>query len=176
MATPTYHLWVKPRGEVYNTLAQTIDHLARELAAPVFEPHITLLANLGLDEQERLRRTSELAARLRPWPVVLTEPSYRADYFRCLFMLVDPTPPVLESHALAAKLFDRVEVEPYMPHVSLVYGSYSETRKREVIRRLPALTGTSFTVSTVCLLEARSTAPSDWREIADFPLATSPRQ
>jgi hypothetical protein len=89
-------------------------------------------------------------------------------------MLVEPTPEVMMSHALAAKLFDREEGE-YMPHLSLVYGFYPETLKREIINRLPSDVRASFIVRSLCLLEARSTDPCDWREVAEFPLAVSTR-
>jgi 2'-5' RNA ligase len=170
MATSTYHLWVKPAGAAHEALARTIHDLARELDAPVFEPHVTLLANLDRVEEEHFQRASELAMRLYPCEVILTEPSYQNEYFQCVFMRVQPTAAVMRNHALAAELFDRAE-EPYMPHVSLVYGWFPESRKREIIGRLPPDVRTSFTVNTLYLLKAGSTAPQDWREIAEFPLA-----
>ena len=153
-------------------LARTIHHLARELDTPVFEPHVTLLANLGSgDERAHAQRSRALAARLQPWSVVLTEPSSRDEHFRCLFMQVEPTDAVMRSHAVAAALFDRVDEEPYLPHLSLVYGSFPKARKRQIIGRLPSAVRTSFTVNTIYLLEAKSTAPKDWREMAGFKVA-----
>lgn len=168
VTTPTYHLWFKPAGAAYEALARTIRDLARELEAPVFEPHVTLLANLDGVQEEHVQRTRELAFQLTPCQVILTEPSYRNEYFQCLFMRVQPTSAVMSSHALAAQVFDRAE-ERYMPHLSLLYGSFTESRKREIIGLLSPDVRTSFMVNTIYLLKAESTAPEDWREIAEFP-------
>jgi 2'-5' RNA ligase len=166
---PSYHLWVKPEGAAYEVLARTIRDLARELAAPVFDPHVTLLGHLEqADDHSRL--ATDLAARLRRWLVVLTEPAYRHEYFQCLFMRVDQTADVMGSHAMAAKIFNRPDDEPYAPHVSLLYGSFPESRKRKIVERLPPAVRTSFTVTRLYLIEARSDDPKDWREIAGFPL------
>jgi 2'-5' RNA ligase len=167
-ATPTYHLWFKPTGLAYDVLARTIRDLARELGVPAFEPHVTLLAYLEGTEQEHMRRAGELAERLEPCHFVLTEPAYFDEYFRCLFLLVDPTPAVLTCHALAAKVFGKPD-EAYMPHVSLVYGSLAQSRKKSIIAALPPDARTSFVVTSVTLLKSESAEPKDWHEIAVFP-------
>ena len=129
-STPTYHLWLKPSGAALDVLGGTIRRLARELQVPAFEPHVTLLAYLEGSEREHRLRTAELAERLTPTECVLSKAAYLDEHFRCLFMLVDPTPGILSCHAMAAQAFGK-EPEPYMPHVSLVYGSFPESRKLE---------------------------------------------
>jgi 2'-5' RNA ligase len=167
VTTATYHLWFKPAGRAYETLAQTIRTLAGQLDTPVFEPHVTLLAYLNGGETEHFQRAGELATRLKPCEVILTEPSFQNDYFQCLYMLVHPTPDVMTNRVMAEELFDRAQ-EPYMPHLSLVYGSLPESRKRAIIRRLPPDIRTSFVATTLYLIRADSMAPKDWREIAAF--------
>ena len=173
MSTPTYHLWLVPAGEPQHALAAVISTLARELGAPVFEPHVTLLANLGDAEHEHLRRAEELAGRLQPTRIVLSEPSYTDEFFQCLFMKVEPTPEVVRLRATAAAVFGR-DPQPYMPHLSLVYGSFAPSLKRAVIRRLPPEARTSFVAETLHVIKADSTAPEDWHEIARFPFNADP--
>jgi 2'-5' RNA ligase len=167
-ATPTYHLWLKPSGNAYDVLAGTIRSLARELHVPAFEPHVTLLAYLDGSEQEISRRAAGLADHLTPFECALTEPAYLDEHFRCLFVLVDPAPPIMSCHAQAAHVFAK-PVEGYMPHVSLVYGSFAESRKKEIIAALPSDARTSFVVRSVILLKSESMEPKDWHEIAEFP-------
>jgi hypothetical protein len=161
MSPPSYHLWLKPSGSAYALFAETIGDLAHELNASVFEPHVTLLGRLTGNEQ--------LARQLHPFQVIVTEASYRSEYFQCLFLRVARTPAIINANTLARRVFCREE-EAYMPHLSLAYGLYPEPRKREVIANLRPDVRTCFEVSAVYLIKANSPDPKDWREILVRPM------
>ncbi|HEU0207832.1 MAG TPA: 2'-5' RNA ligase family protein [Candidatus Udaeobacter sp.] len=169
MNAPTYHLWFKPSGDAYRILMRTIRVLARELNAPLFEPHISLIGNLEGTEQEITQKSEELARQLEPFQAVLTKASYRDTHFQCLFMLVEETPPLMKAHAVATDFFHK-PYQPFMPHLSLVYGSYSEVEKKLVIEKLAADVRTSFEVTGLYLVRADSPEPKDWHEIGPFPM------
>jgi len=169
MGAPTYHYWFKPSGKAYEILSRTIRDLARELDAPIFEPHISLIGNLEGTEEELIEKARELAGRLEPFTAVLTEPSYRDTHFQCLFMLVERTAPLMNAHIIASGFFHKPHQE-FMPHVSLVYGSYAEARKKLVIQHLPADVRTDFEVRGLILVRADSSEPKDWHEIGQFSL------
>jgi len=169
MKIPVYALWMKPSGEIFEALFRTIRKLADDLATVVFDPHMTLLANLGGSEQEIRRRSEELAGRIKPFRVFLTEPSYREEYFRCLFMRVEETPSVMSANALAQRIFKRPN-EIYEPHVSLVYGHLPEERKKLIIQDLPKNVETDFQAKTIYVIKADSSHPRDWHELAAFRL------
>jgi 2'-5' RNA ligase len=168
MSPATYHLWVKPAGAVRDTLVQTIQELAQELRSPVFEPHVTLLAGLIGTEQEHAERSEIVTQQLRPFKITLREPSYGSEYFQCLFMRAEQTPSLMNANALARRIFQKPD-ETYMPHLSLVYGSYPESRKQAIIRNLPPDVRTSFEVIALSLIRADSSDPQDWHEIANCP-------
>jgi 2'-5' RNA ligase len=167
-ASPTYHLWLKPKGRAYDVLARAIRTLASELDVEPFEPHATLLAYLDGTEQDHRRRAAELGGRLPPCECILTKAAYLNEHFRCLFMLVEPTPAIMTCHSTAATVFGKRD-EPYMPHVSLVYGSLAESRKKEIIQALSPDVRTSFIATSVILLRSESMQPKDWHEVAEFP-------
>jgi 2'-5' RNA ligase len=168
MSPATYHLWVKPTGAVRDTLFQTIRELAHELGGPVFEPHVTLLGGLIGTEQEHTQRTRMVTQQLRPFQIVLSGPSYRTEYFQCLFMHVEETPSLMSANALSGRIFQKPD-ETYMPHLSLVYGSYPESRKRAIIRTLPPDVHTSFEVTALSLIRADGDDPREWHEITTCP-------
>ncbi len=170
MSSSSYHIWLKPSGSAYELFAKTIHELAYELNAPVFEPHVTLLGHLAGTEQEHVRRTKQLARELHPFQIILTEPSYRNEYFQCLFMNVEQPSAVINANALAKHIFRREE-EAYMPHLSLVYGLHTEARKREVIANLRPDVRTCFEVSAVYLIKADGRDPKDWHEILISPMS-----
>ena len=175
MAAPSYHLWLKPGGQVYDILAETIRTLAEKFDAPIFEPHVTLLGGLAGSEVEHLRRTKELAGTLRAFHITLAEARYRDEYFRCLFRLVEQTPAVMEANLSARRIFDQVSNEGYMPHASLLYGIYPANRKREQIAMLPDQRGLTFETTAIVLIRADSEAPKDWHEILTAPMGAAPR-
>ena len=58
MTFPSYHLWLKPSGTIYDALSEMIEELAHTLGGPVFAPHVTLLGSLvGTEEQHHRRKT-----------------------------------------------------------------------------------------------------------------------
>ena len=153
----------------YDVLAQTIRDLARELGAPIFEPHISLIGNLEGTEKELIKRTEELARHLESFTAVLTEASYRDSHFQCLFMLVEQTPPLMNAYAIAIDRFHKPH-QQFMPHLSLVYGSYPESRKKLIIDHLSADVRVNFEVTALYLVRADSPDPKDWHEIGPFPM------
>jgi cyclic phosphodiesterase-like protein len=169
LSPPTYHFWFKPSGDAYNVLARTIRDLSQELNAPIFEPHISLIGNLDGTEEYLIRKTEELAHQLEPFKAILTEASHRDTHFQCLFMLVDKTPRLMTAHAVASDFFSKPD-QDFMPHVSLVYGSYPESRKKLIIDNLPTDIRTSFEVTMLYLIRAESPDPKDWHEIGPFPM------
>jgi 2'-5' RNA ligase len=169
-AATTYHLWLKPSGKSYDVLVKTIRDLARTLDVEPFEPHVTLLAYLDGTESEHRQRAAALARSATPFECVLTRAAYLDEHFRCLFMLVDQTPAVMECHSRAVQAFEKPG-EAYMPHVSLVYGTFPESRKKEIIATLPPEIRTPFAVQSVILLKSESMRPKDWHEIAEYPFA-----
>lgn len=169
-STGSYHLWFKPAGAAYDILARTIRELSQELNGPVFEPHVSLIGNLDGTEQELAQWTKDLAQQLQQFKVVLTEPSYRDDHFQCLFMLVEQTPAMMNAYALAWNFFGQKPNQPYVPHVSLVYGSLPDSRKRLILANLPPDVRTSFDVTTLYLIRADTPDPKTWHEIAAFPI------
>lgn len=168
MTSARYHLWLKPSGTVRDALAQTIRELALEFGGPIFEPHVTLLGNLIGTEDEHIQRTRTAAANLCPIKIILSKPACGAQYFQCVFMRAEPTPPLMNTNALVKQIFGK-NGEPYMPHLSLLYGLYPESQKMAIIHKLPLNVKTTFEATAFFLIRTESDDPKDWREIATCP-------
>lgn len=153
---------------MYDTLGQTIRQLARQLGAPVFEPHVTLLADLIGTKQEHIQRSRIAAQQSRSFNITLSQLSYLDQYFQCLFMRVAQTPRLMNAHTLVRQVFEKPN-EPYMPHLSLAYGSYPESLKRNIISELSLDVRISFEVTALFLIRAESNDPKDWHEIGSYP-------
>ena len=83
-------------------------------------------------------------------------------------MRAEQTPPLISANALVKRIFQKPD-EIYMPHLSLAYGLYPESRKRAIIRDLPPDVKTSFEVTAFSLIKAESDDPNEWHEISTCP-------
>ena len=165
-----FHLWIVPTGAVYDRLAGVIAGLSARYQGPAFDPHLTLLGRLEGKESEMVDRVHQLARTLQPFEVRLKAPSYEAQYFRCLFLPAEPSPPILDAHQQAKQIFNAQPASAFDPHVSLLYGLFPESQKQEIIKALPPELPGTFPVSRLQLIRAASTNPLDWQvvETMDF--------
>ncbi len=166
----TYHLWLKPSGKVYDILVKTMAELSKAYQGPFFEPHVTLLGSLPGTEVEISARSSQLGTSLQPFDIQLTEPGYGDQYFQCVFLKAQETPAMMNAHELARRLFVK-DTNPFMPHLSLLYGHYSIELQDKIAATLPETLRLSFTVDKFDLIRARSEDPKDWIPILTVPLS-----
>ena len=164
----TYFLWLEPTGKTYELLATTIAHLSQEHDGPLFDPHVTLLGDIAGQERTLLHKTEKLAYALSPFDLTLTAPAFQDQYFRCVFMRVEETSSLLKAHTLARKVFHKEDAPPYMPHLSLLYGSYLRSLKEQIIGTVSTSLSVQFTASAVTLFRVEGNSPKDWRKVQTF--------
>ncbi len=164
-----YSLWLMPSGGAEHMLADAIYSLSHEFSPPLFPPHITLIGELTGSEEELTRRTQEVARQIAPFSVELTTPAYLDVYFRALYMQVKKTGPIMRSNEIARQAFGRENSEPYMPHLSLLYGNFPTKAKESIIERLGLRLSVSFPVHRIHLYSTYGET-STWEELGVFPL------
>jgi 2'-5' RNA ligase len=164
-----YHLWIKPSGPPYELLSRTINRIAEEWHAPVFDPHVTLAGPLDGSERELIERCDTLQMLLSPFRIVLDKPLHGPDYFRCVYMRAEPDAAIMSANDAARRVFN-LPHRPFMPHVSLVYGSFTETQRQRIVSVLPPDLCLSFTAESFDLIGADSPDPKDWHTLRSLPL------
>ncbi len=169
MASP-YHLWLTPTGQAYDILLKTITDLSKAYHAPVFDPHVTLLGSLPGTEEAISLQCVKLGGLLAPFDIFLAEPAYGDQYFQCVFFKTQETPALMNAHELAKKLFGMAP-NPYMPHLSLLYGHYSLELKHKITSTLSQALPLNFTVDTIHLIHSKSEHPMDWASILSVPFS-----
>jgi 2'-5' RNA ligase len=158
-----------PTGEVRRRLAGTILDLSREYAAPAFEPHVTLAGGIRGPAREVASKMRDLARRIPPFTVRLTEVDGLDDYFRCLFVRVATTHPIMTANKAAREAF-LLEPQPaFMPHLSLLYGHLPSSVKERIIASLARRFELEFKVSGLHLYLIKG-LPQTWRRVASFGL------
>ena len=157
-------LWLQPSGELYDELGKMISQLSSKYGAPIFPPHVTLLGDLLGDEKEITTQAQQLASRLEPFQITLTTVDYLDSYFRCLFVHAEETPALVEANRLARNIFHREQDPRFMPHLSLMYGTFDDETKKRIIESIGREFNKSFPVDRIHLLSCNG-EPKDWYRV-----------
>jgi 2'-5' RNA ligase len=163
--TSSYSIWLMPTGEVRHRLAATILDLSLEYAAPAFEPHVTLAGGIVGPAQEVASRIADLARRIPPFTVRLTEVDFLDEYFRCLFVRVATTHPIMKANKVARAVFSLGKQPAFMPHLSLLYANLPSDVKERSVASLGRRFELEFKASGLHLYLIKS-EPAAWRRVA----------
>jgi 2'-5' RNA ligase len=150
-------------------LAGTILDLSRQYTAPAFEPHVTLAGGIVGPAREVASKMADLARRIAPFTVRLTELDFLDEYFRCLFVRVATTHPIMKANKVARAVFSLERRPAFMPHLSLLYADLPLGVKERIIASLGRRFELEFKVSGLHLYLIKGEAAA-WRRVARFGL------
>ena len=161
-------LWLAPEPPCRDHFRAVIRALAGRLGTVPFEPHVTLLAGLPGEPERVAERASGLAAELHPLALRWRGPRHEPEYFRAVFLQVEPSEALLAAHERAARHFGRSPDAAFFPHLSLVYAHLSE----DLAAGLCADLGLDHLECLATSLEVVHTQgpPEDWRVVGSFSL------
>jgi hypothetical protein len=161
-------LWLMPAEPAARRFRSVIEGMAARLGSPVFDPHVTLLGGITLDEAHAWPLAATLAATLAPVRVRLVRIGWRPAYFRCLYAEVE-SEAIVRAHETARGLFHLPESPPYEPHLSFVYADLADVEQAalavEVDRHLPV----STVLDTLRLMRTTG-AVEEWQAAGSFRL------
>ena len=164
-----YSLWLMPTGEVRERLAGTIFNLSRQYATPAFEPHVTLAGGIVGPAREVTSKMKDLARRITPFTARLTVVDGLDEYFRCLFVRLATTRPIMRANKAAREIFALTKQPAFMPHLSLLYGNLPPSVKEGIVASLARQFELEFKVTSLHLYAIKS-EPAAWRRVARFGL------
>jgi len=164
-----YSLWLMPTDRLLVSLTEIIGELTQGRSALSFEPHVTLLGSLVGSEAEVVLGTRQLASRIAPYQIHLDKIDYLDEFFRSLFIRVEPTRPVLEANREARWIFERQQDPEYLPHLSLMYGHFPSWTKEQIIVRIGREFHERFEIRAIHLYSTEG-EPRDWHRVEEFPL------
>ncbi|MGC9997470.1 MAG: 2'-5' RNA ligase family protein [Terriglobia bacterium] len=163
-------LWLMPSGEVCQRLTGTILELSRQYGTPAFEPHVTLAGSIVGPAREVESKIKDLARRIPPFTVRLTTVEGLEEYFRCLFVRVAQTHPIMSANKAAREIFRLPKQPAFMPHLSLLYGSLLSKEKERIIISLGRRFELEFKAATLHLYLIKR-EPEAWRRVASHGLS-----
>lgn len=163
-------LWLVPEEPMFGLLVGRISQLSRQYSTPCFDPHVTLLSRITGKEKDLLAKAASLAGVLKRMQVELGGVGYLDEYFRCMFIRVAPTPPIVEANRVAREAFQLRDEPDYMPHLSLVYGNLRIEEKKKIAEASTFLSGQIIALHNLCLYSV-SGPPHQWKCVEEFRLA-----
>jgi 2'-5' RNA ligase len=165
----SYSLWLIPTGEVRQRLTATILDLSRKYAAPAFEPHVTLAEGVVGSVREVAAKMRDVARQIPPFTVRLTTVDGLEEYFRCLFVRVAKTYPLMTAHKAAREVFRLEQQSAFMPRLSLLYGNLPASVKQRIVASLGRQFELEFNARSIHMYLIKG-APQAWRPVACFGL------
>ena len=160
-----YSLWLMPKGEARQRLSEAILDLSGKYSTPAFEPHVTLAGSIVGPAREVESKMKDLARRIPPFTVRLTTVDGLEEYFRCLFVRVAQTHPIMSANAAAREIFRLPRRPAFMPHLSLLYGSLPSKEKERIIASLGRQFELEFRAATLQLYLIKR-EPAAWQRVA----------
>ncbi len=159
-----FAVWLCP-AEPARTLLQTcIGDLCGRHQAPVFPVHMTLFAG-HYERLSSLRANFHIAAdTLVPLALDILGPATGEQFFRTLYLRLDPTDELTYAHAHLRGALDPASRYELRPHVSLIYKRTDEADREQL------LTDVNLDLNELnfdsLVLAAPAEGHQDWTDIA----------
>ena len=165
-----YYLFFEPVGEIASELQTTITKLAGEFNAPIFNPHVTLLARIPEQPEDVLiEKTKELAQSLAPITLSFGNLHAQDVYFKALYIEINEKEQMVEYHIKASELFETPDEGIYFPHLSLLYGNYPAEQKSHALQTIILPEQKSFLADTIYLYKTDGET-KNWKKIFECML------
>ena len=144
---PHVSIWLVPPHDAYEPLAALIKRLSEQYRGLFFEPHVTLLGHIAGAEQTVIDRTEQLANRLNPFTLALSDADSGETFFQNLFIRAKQTAPLMAANRRAQEIFYRRDDPAFMPHLSILYGQHDRSVKSKIIHDIGRRYSAAFDVS-----------------------------
>ncbi|ERN14146.1 hypothetical protein AMTRI_Chr01g111770 [Amborella trichopoda] len=170
-----YSVWAIPPLDVKLRLKALMEKLRDEFGGPEFEPHVTVVGATRLTEKDAMAKL-EACKELKPYKCRAIKVDKGSFFYQCVYLLLDPTPEMMEVNAHCIKHFGCSNATPYMPHLSLLYGDLTEEEKKKAQDKANSLDqglcNLDFEVSSLALhkTDTEDKTLKSWEKVAEIPL------
>jgi hypothetical protein len=168
-----------PLSNMIRTISSTHTNPILGKHIPIFEPHVTLSDDINQSVTDTISKTERLAGLIRPFEVnigyILT--GKNTDYFKSVYCDVKRSAGIIMANEKAVQIFGRNGDAPYLPHMSLTYGQFSDNERHEIVTKLinmnngkTLFSGYSFIADRLALYLTKGPVTS-WQKITDFKMS-----
>lgn len=126
-----YSVWAIPSKDVEPRLTKLMDGLRSEFGGPQFRPHVTAVGAISLTEDDAIQKFRSACEGLKVYDASVERVATGTFFYQCVYLLLHPTPEVVETGAHCSNHFGYKSATPYMPHLSLLYNDLSDEEKKK---------------------------------------------
>ena len=148
-----YYYWLIPDEPHRSNLKRIIQRFSKIYQSPIFTPHITVGSGNSIPTTIQGTEIPQ---------VQFARAATEHTYFRSLYFKCEPSPTLLSI----CKYFGRED--PFIPHLSLIYGHFSDARERDWCTNTPQYKP-KVSCSTIWIVRGGRKV-QDWQKIKSFSL------
>eukprot|EP01026_Neomeris_dumetosa_P025314 TRINITY_DN2083_c0_g1_i1.p2 TRINITY_DN2083_c0_g1~~TRINITY_DN2083_c0_g1_i1.p2 ORF type:complete len:197 (-),score=26.74 TRINITY_DN2083_c0_g1_i1:437-979(-) len=176
----TFSIWAMPSGKLKTQLQQQIDKFVDKYQGVKFEPHVTVLGAFQTSKEDAIKKTQNLASKLKKYFLKFKDVSFGSQFFQCVYLLINEDEEVMNAAKVAREEIVGEVDKPYMPHLSLLYSDIDEEQRKIVVKEAiddlygpqaqNLLIDTGFWAEELMLWETDTGNPSSWKLVDKFQL------
>lgn len=170
MSNRFYSLWLIPEDDVYKKYFQLITNLSNKYSSPNFKPHVTLIGRIQSNQNNIILKTKELVSLIKPFKIKLNGVDYQSSIHKTLFIKVVKTQDLNRTYLKAKEMFKYKENE-YVPHLSLLYGCFSDEVKQSIIAKIGGKFEDEFPVNSIHIFDTTEKDERMWHEVDNLNLS-----
>lgn len=169
MTAPIHSIWLMPNDADSVLLSGIVSDLSQRFGTPEFKPHLTVTGDSDRPLAELTAAIAQAAAKVACFAEAVSGIETSEAFFRSFYARFAIAPPLA---ALKQRL-DGQAGEPFMPHVSLLYGAVEAGPKAEAAAEVAKrLTGRPIRFNRLCIVTSGQDVPIDqWRIVETATLA-----
>ncbi|CAB4276320.1 unnamed protein product [Prunus armeniaca] len=172
-----YSVWALPPDDVAPRLKKLMQGIRDEFSGPEFEPHITVVGAISLTPEDALNKFKSASRGLKAYDAKVDRVATGGTlFYQCVFLLINPTPQVVETSAHCCGHFGFNSSTPYFPHLSLLYADLTDEEKKKAQEKANSLDESigslSFPVTRLALYKTDTGDKTlkSWEKIAECTL------
>lgn len=162
-----YFVWLMATAEDHALWQTMIDTLAERLSAPRFLAHCTL-GTLAQYPPTMAKALRELATNWPAFEVDSAHISRQPHFYQRMILHLEAAPPLMALQERIAALGATV-TQPYVPHVTLVYGTSPEYRIDQVAPLAAPLQHQRWRMDHIAVVRSHPQV-AQWQVIERWPL------
>ncbi|XP_060190211.1 cyclic phosphodiesterase-like [Lycium barbarum] len=177
--TQVYSVWALPSEEVTGRVKKLMGGLRSEFGGPQFEPHVTVVGAIRLNEVEARDKFQKGCRDVKKYSATVKKVDTGTFFYQCVYLLLDPTTEVVEASARCCSTFGFNSSSPYMPHLSLLYADLTDEEKKKAQEKAYTLDESigslSFQITRLALYKTDTEDKSlkSWEKIEEYNLSTN---
>ena len=168
MTASIHSLWLMPSAADGALLASRLADLSARFGTPLFTPHLTIAGDTDRPVTQLATEISAAAAEVAAFSEAVLGIETSESFFRSFYACFAVSPPLA---ALKQRL-DPLAREPFLPHVSLLYGPVAAGPKAEASAQVSAaLTKRPIRFDRLCVVTSGQDVPiADWQIVETVAL------